>query len=151
MSTGPQATDPARLIGTAPRFYRGASWTLAAAFALTGGLFLFFPALVAGFFNGLGSAMNLPPAPPDDAGVFHALSTAYMAVVTLLAWRMVRYDGDRFAPSLLLQAKAASALLSFGLFLFRQPHAILLANGIVDGALALLVLLLIRLRFGTVR
>ncbi len=124
--------------------YRATSAVLCATFALVGALFLLIPDAVLQLFDRwsgrLGLATFAGPAQP----FFLALAVAYMAVVTTLAWSMARHPRDAAAPRLLMQAKAASALVSLGLFLLRQPQLVLVVNGIVDGGIALLVLLLRR-------
>ncbi len=127
-------------------FYRVVSAGLCAAFALVGAIFLLAPDAVLAFFDGWARRMGgLGPAGPADP-FFVALAVAYMVVVTILAWAMFRHPRDTAAPRLLAQAKLASSLASFGLCALRQPYLILLANGVVDGAIAALVLLLARAR-----
>ncbi len=67
-----------------------------------------------------------------------------MAVVTILSVMMVRHPDNPAYPLLLAQAKGASSLLSFGLFLFHQSAFVYLANGIVDGGLGLFAFLIYR-------
>ncbi len=126
------------------RLYRGISGALGACFALVGALFLLVPGAVLSVFDGwsrqLGLATFAGPADP----FYLVLAVAYMYVVTVLAWSMYRHPRDTASAGLLAQAKLASALLSFGVFFLRQAHLILLVNGIVDGAIGLLVLFLRR-------
>ena len=123
------------------RLYRIASLLMAISFAVVGLIFLFAPDGVVAFFNALSLRVGLPPAAPA-AGFYLVLAVAYMYVVTLLAgWMFLRPENDTL-PVLLINAKAASALLSFGLFATREPALIYLANGIVDGLIALGVLVL---------
>lgn len=125
-------------------WYRAVSGALCASFAVVGALFLLLPQAVLGLFDGwsgrLGLATFAGPADP----FFLVLAVAYMVLVTTLAWSMFRNPRDAASPRLLIQAKWTSALLSFGVFLLRQPHLILLVNGIVDGAIGAFVLLLRR-------
>jgi len=123
-------------------WYRALSLVMAAVFALAGGAFLLFPGGVLSFFNALSRRLGMIEAPATGATFFLVLAVAYMYLVTALAWSMYRSPKQRIYPLLLCQAKGASSLLSFGLFAFQSPLLIYLANGVVDGALSLLVLLL---------
>ncbi len=126
------------------RVYRTVAGALCAAFALVGAAFLLVPDAVLALFDGwsarLGLATSTGPADPFFVG----LAAAYMYVVTALAWAMFRHPRDVASARLLVQAKLASAVLSLALFCLRQPHLILLVNGIVDGSIGGLVLLLLR-------
>ena len=123
------------------RLYRLASLLMAVAFAVVGLLFLFAPESVIAFFNTLSPRFDLPPAEPS-AGFYLVLAVAYMVVVTVIAgWMFARPANDTL-PVLLVVAKTASSILSFGFFTARQPALIYLVNGAVDGLLALGVLLL---------
>ncbi|MGZ5480142.1 MAG: hypothetical protein ACXWGZ_11145, partial [Candidatus Aminicenantales bacterium] len=66
----------------------------------------------------------------------------YMYVVTILAWFMYRFPGEKIYPLILCQAKLASSLLSFLMFFFHAPWLVYLVNGIVDGGLGLVVLMM---------
>jgi hypothetical protein len=123
------------------RLYRPASLLMAVTFGAVGLIFLFLPAGVLSFFDALSAQVGLRPAGPA-AGFYLVLAVAYMYVVTLLAGWMFARPENATLPVLLLNAKAASALLSFGLFAFRQPALIYLANGVVDGLIAVGVLML---------
>jgi hypothetical protein len=123
------------------RLYRIASLLMAVAFGAVGLIFLFAPDGVLAFFNALSVRVGWPPVGPA-AGFYLVLAVAYMYVVTLLAGWMVLRPANDTLPVLLINAKAASAILSFGFFAFRQPALIYLANGVVDGLIAAGVLLL---------
>lgn len=122
------------------RWMRASGYALAVVFAAVGVIFLLIPARVIAFFNGLSSPLHLPPAPAPGAPLFVVLAAAYMFTVTVLAWNAAAVPEVRVYPRLLAQAKAASSLLSFGYFAFGTRYLILLANGIVDGAIALFIL-----------
>ncbi|MGZ7065152.1 MAG: hypothetical protein ACXVI6_02220 [Candidatus Aminicenantales bacterium] len=122
------------------RLKRMTGYTLAVVFAGVGVVFLVIPGRVIAFFNGLWSSLGLPPAAGPDAPFFVVLAAAYMFVVTVLAWNSGAHPEVPVFPRLLAIAKAASSLLSFGYFAFGARHLILLVNGVVDGAIALLVL-----------
>lgn len=110
---------------------------LSAAFAAVGGLFLLAPDGVLRFLNSLGRGLGMAEAPSAGLGFYSILAVAYMAFVTALAWRMFRAPSEPVYPLLLAQAKGASSLLSFGLLVFQAPYFAYLANGVVDGILAI--------------
>ena len=128
------------------RLYRLTMSILAVIFAVVGLLFLFIPDGVTAFFNSLSAPTGMAPAPLPGRGLFIVLAVAYMYLVTFLAARAALRPEDGTAPSMLAQAKIASSALSFALFLAGSPYFILLANGIVDGGLAIIVILLARFR-----
>ncbi len=123
------------------RLYRRLSGALCAAFALVGALFLLLPNTIIQLFDRWSGALGLATF-ASDAGFFVALAVAYMYLVTLLAWAMARDPADPAPARLLVHAKLASSLISFALFLGARPHLLFLVNGVVDGAIALGVVLL---------
>jgi hypothetical protein len=112
---------------------------LAVSFALVGLLFLTIPADVLGALNAIGARLGLPDAPRAGHGLYLVLAVAYMYVVTLLATGMARRPGERAYPTVLVHAKAASALLSIALFVAHEQYFAYLANFALDGAIAVLV------------
>jgi hypothetical protein len=139
-------TTTAPLAATANRktwtpIYRLASLVMAICFAIVGLLFLFVPGEVIAFFNAVSAGAGMSPA-GEAAGFYLVLAVAYMIVVTVIAgWMFVRPENDTL-PVLLIIAKAASSALSFAFFAAREPALIYLVNGIVDGLIALGVLVL---------
>ncbi len=121
--------------------YKTVSLGLAVIFAVVGALFLIIPGETLAFFNALSRRAGLAEGPAGRS-FFVVLAGAYMYVVTVLAWQMFRHPEDKTFPLLLGQAKLASAVLSFLMFAVHAPWLIYLVNGIVDGALALVVLAL---------
>jgi hypothetical protein len=111
---------------------------MAAVFAAVGAIFLFLPGRTLGFFNAVSRRLGMRPG-PSEMSFFVVLAVAYMAVVTVLAWRMSRSPREKIYPLLLAQAKLASSVLSFAVFV-TASWLILLVNGIVDGGLGLVVL-----------
>jgi hypothetical protein len=116
---------------------KGAGLGASLCFAAVGTIFLVSPDAVLRLMNGLGRGFGLAEAPLAGAGFYLALAAGYMAVVTILGCRIFRCPADPAYPLLLAQAKGASALFSLGLFAFHAPQFVFLANGLVDGALAL--------------
>ncbi len=117
--------------------YRSVSLLLSVSFALVGLLFLFFPGGVTALFNGLSPTLNLPVSPADPPGLFRVLAVGYMYLVAALAYLMYRRPSERFFPALLISGKLTTALISLALFLTDGRYLIYMANGVVDGVIAL--------------
>ena len=111
---------------------------LVVTFAVVGAIFLFLPGGTLAFFNSLSERVGLAQGPAEGS-FFVVLAAAYMAVVTVLAWRLFRSPGDQASAGLLVLAKLASAVLSLAVFAASARWLILLVNGVVDGALGLAV------------
>jgi hypothetical protein len=112
---------------------------LAATFAVVGVVFLVIPGGVLAAFNWAGRGLGLSQSPTHAFTLYLALAVAYMYVVTVLAWQMARHPAVRAYPWVLVQAKAASALVCIVLFAAQAHYLIYLANFAVDGAIALFV------------
>jgi len=125
--------------GTAPKTL---SLFLAVVFAAVGLIFLLAPGAVFRLFNIISRPLGMAPSPETGYQFYLILAVAYMYVVTVLAWLMFRQPGNKAYPLLLWQTKLASALLSFCLFFFHQPYLVYLANGIIDGAIGLAILII---------
>ena len=106
-------------------------------FASAGLFFLLAPESVLTGLNSLGRSLGMGESPVHGQGFFSAMTSAYMAVVTILSWRMFRFPTLAVHPLLLAQAKAASSLFSLGIFMLHSPYFILLVNGVLDGGLAI--------------
>jgi hypothetical protein len=114
---------------------------LAAAFAVTGLTFLCFPDATVRVMNAAGLALGLPPAPPSALRFWLSLAVAYMVLVTLLAAAIARDPrGRAHLMPILAAGKATSSLTCLGYFVASTPAFLYLANALVDGALACLVL-----------
>ena len=120
--------------------YRAVSLFLCVSFALVGLLFLLFPGGVIQFFNGISSAAGMPESPPGGTGFYRLLAVGYMYLVALLAYLMHRHPSERSFPLLLINGKCATALLSLILFFAHGAYLIYLANAIVDGGIALILI-----------
>lgn len=130
---------------------RLAAYGMAAVFAAVGILFLTAPGGVIAFFNVLSGPLGFRPAPAFGASLYSALAGAYMYVVTFLAWNLARRPEEELFSRLLVHAKFASALVSFGLFAVHWPYLILLANGIIDGSIGAAALIWFRPRGSSAR
>lgn len=119
------------------KLYRASGLAMCLVFAAVGVLFLLWPAAVVHFFNTLAARWGFPESPIPSPSLYVALAAAYMYVVTLLALGMYRRPDVRTYPLLLIQAKSASAVLSIILCFTAGVQLILIANAIVDGAIAL--------------
>ena len=122
------------------RTYRVVSFILAAAFGVVGLAFLFLSSDVLALFNELAAAAGFERTETEAHQFYVILSAAYMYVVTLLAALMYLQPGNVTYPRLLINAKAASSILSFLVFFLAAPVFICLVNGIIDGLIAVLVI-----------
>ena len=126
--------------------YKAFSLALALVFALVGAIFLILPGETLGFFNALSRRLGMAEGPAERS-FFGVLAVAYMYIVTALAWLMYKEPREKIYPLLLGQAKIASSLLSFLLFAVQASWLVYLVNGLVDGAIGLIVLAMyLRLR-----
>jgi len=129
-----------------PAIDRVLSAAMAVTFAAVGLLFLLGPDLTLRFMNRLGRGWGLAEMPLSGASFYLGLAVGYMYVVTLLAFLMFRHPHPPVFPFLLAQAKGASSVLSFGLFVIHRPALVFLANGVIDLSLCLLAFGLYRSR-----
>lgn len=121
------------------RFIRMTGMSLAATFAAVGVIFVAIPGEVLAAFNWLAAGLGWPESTTEAHTLYLALALGYMYLVTLLAWEMARHPDVRVFPWLLVQAKAASAVVCLGLFVLQEQYLLYLANFVVDGAIALFV------------
>jgi hypothetical protein len=112
---------------------------LAGTFAAVGVVFLAIPDKVLAAFNWLAAGLGWPLSTTEGYTLFLALAAGYMYVVTLLAWKIARHPDERTWPTILVHAKAASAIVCLGLFAIQDHYLLYLANFVVDGAIALFV------------
>lgn len=128
----------------AVKLYRAFAFVSAVVFAIVGIIFLFFPDAALVFFNKWSDHFGLPRAPVQGNGFYLTLASAYMYIVTLLAYKMYRYPEQRIYPFLLTQAKLASSIMSIVLFLKHQPYLIYFANFLVDGFIGITAIVLMK-------
>ena len=128
------------------RLYRAIAFAFAVIFAAVGVMFLAAPGEVRALFDqvGIGAASPGMTAADVDSGLFRALAVAYMYLVALLAWMMFRRPTEPVWPTLLANAKLASATVSFVLFVAHRPYLVYPVNGVVDGLIGATALLLRR-------
>jgi hypothetical protein len=113
----------------------------AVAFAATGLAFLCFPDGTIGALNAAGRPLGFPPAPPSALRFWLSLGLAYMMLVTLLAAAIARDPRGRADLMPILAAgKATSSLTCLAYFVGSTPAFVYLANALVDGSIALVVL-----------
>jgi hypothetical protein len=124
--------------------YRYISVGMAMIFALVGILFLFMSSGVVIFFNQVSVSIGMEQAEPCRENFFVILSVAYMYIVALLAFLMFRNPEEVVFPFLLFNAKAASSVISILLFVIDGHLLIYITNGIVDGTIGLLVIVMYR-------
>lgn len=126
------------------KVYVAVSLGLSLVFAVVGLIFLFFPDGAALLFNKISRQLGFPEAPLQGLGLYHVLAAGYMYLVTLLAYFMYKHPENRFFPILLIHGKSASSLISLIIFFFHPPSLLLLTNGVVDGIIAVGVMVLYR-------
>ncbi len=120
---------------------------LALSFAVVGALFIITPDGVLNTISDLGDRIgSFPRAPETDEKFWLALGFAYMVVITGICL-VAQADVARYRPILLVLAagKAASSLGALGFYLFDDDVFIYLLNFLVDGYLAVNVLVLWRM------
>lgn len=125
------------------RIYKITSLCLAVIFIVVGFLFLFFTNSVLEFFNNLSFIVGLPKAPLDAVNFYLALALSFMYLVTILAFYMYKNPDNKIYPILLIHGKAASSFFSLYLFLTHDHFLIYISNFIIDGSIAIIILLLI--------
>jgi len=123
---------------TVALIHRLLAWT----FAVVGLIFLVAPNGTVRFINTVGSAFRIfPLAPESELRFWLSLGFAYMALVTVLAWRIADDPrGNRALMPVLAAGKFASSFTCLLFFLFHQPTFLYLLNFLVDGSIVLLVL-----------
>lgn len=125
-------------------FIRATGFLLFVVFVSVGALFLLEPEVPLNGLNSMGDRFGMEVSPLHGTGFYSVMTSAYMAVVAILAFRIFRQPEIPHNSLLLAQAKMSSSLFSFGAYLLHRPDFILLANGFVDGGLALLALFIYR-------
>lgn len=128
------------------RLYKLFSLTTTVIFAVVGDIFLFFPDSALIFFNSISSYFGLPQAPVQGASFYLMLASAYMYLVTVLAYSMYRHPENNTYPFLLAQGKLASSIISIYLFLTHQHYLIYFANFIIDGFIGIAALYLMKMK-----
>ncbi len=123
------------------KLYKAVSIVFAILFTLVGLIFLFIPDSAIRFFNQLSGQSVFPPMAITGIGFYNILAVGYMYIVTLLAIQMARNPENSLPPMLLINAKGISSILSLGMFIIYKPYLIFLANGLVDGSIAVIVLI----------
>ena len=117
------------------RLYRSFSLTMLVVFVAVGTLFLTVPGGVLGFFNSLSAGIGLSAAPTEVGYFYLGLAVAYMALVSTLAFLMLRHPSNHYFPMLLAVGKLSSSVLSLVFFILVQRSLICLTNFFVDGAI----------------
>lgn len=123
---------------TVALIHRLLAWT----FAGVGLIFLLAPNGTVRTINVLGSLFRVfPPAPESQLRFWLSLGFAYMALVTVLAWRIADDPrANRALMPVLATGKFASSFTCLLFFLFHQPTFLYLLNFLVDGSIVMIVL-----------
>jgi hypothetical protein len=124
--------------------YKGTSLSFMAVFGVVGLIFLFIPEKVLAFFNRISLPLGFMESPVHGIGFYLILAVGYMYLVAVIAWLMFKHPENDSYPLLLIHGKTASSVLSLAFFIFHGPFLIYLANGVVDGSIALVIFLLFR-------
>lgn len=124
--------------------YRYISISFGIIFGLVGITFLFMGDEVMVVFNRISAVVGMEQVEPVKGHFFGILAAAYMYVVALLALLMYRNPKEPLYPFILLNAKMASAVISFMMFLTDKYLLIYISNGIVDGLIGWLVFFMYR-------
>ena len=117
------------------RLYRTFSLAMLVVFCLVGILFLTVPAGVLGLFNSLSAGLGMSATTTQVSYFYLGLAVAYMALVSALAFLMLRHPMNHYFPLLLAVGKISSSILSLALFILVQRSLICLTNSVVDGAI----------------
>lgn len=123
---------------TVALIHRLLAWT----FAAVGLIFLLAPNGTVRTINAAGSLFRVfPPAPESGLRFWLSLGFAYMALVTVLAWRIADDPrGNRTLMPVLATGKFASSFTCLLFFLFHEPTFLYLLNFLVDGSIVVIVL-----------
>jgi len=97
-------------------FYRLSGLCMMVTFIVVGLLFFLMPDGVLSFFNAISGQLGMTKMLLQGKSFFLILATAYMYIVSLLAFFMFKYPDNQFPPLLLTNAKLASSFLSLGMF-----------------------------------
>ena len=113
---------------------------LATTFLIVGLIFFLFPDGTIDVLNATGALFGFPPAPHLAHRFWLGLGTAYMAVVTWLAFAISQAPAEHriLMPPLAL-GKAVSSGTCLLFLIFERAYYIYLANFLVDGAIAVFV------------
>jgi hypothetical protein len=124
--------------------YKFISLSLTVIFGLVGLAFLFISESIVKLFNTTSYFLGMQQGAVVGTNLYVVLAVAYMYLVALLAYLMYRNPEHREYPLLLMNGKLMSGVISFGLFLAVQPLLIYLANGVIDGSIGLLAMMMYR-------
>src|SRR5207248_2180577 len=115
--------------------------SLAIAFGTTGLVFFLFPDGTIRFLDAVGRPLGFSDAPVSALRFWLSLAVAYMVLVTLLAAAIARDPrGRAHLMPILAAGKATSSLTCLGYFVGSSSAFVYLLNALVDGSLALIVL-----------
>ena len=115
---------------------------LSVLFAVVGLIFLLMPDDVIVLFNGISRICGMEESPVQGYTFYLILAVGYMYLVSLLAFMMYLHPEDKRFVWLLINAKAASSIVSMIMFVVQRQYLIYAANAIVDGLIAVLLTVL---------
>ncbi len=126
------------------KLYKYISLGMATTFGVAGILFLFTSDEVLAFFNRVSIVVGMEEVEPAAEHFYVILAVAYMYIVALLAFLMYRKPEEAAFPFILINAKIATSVVSILFFFIDKLLLIYITNGVVDGLIALLVILMYR-------
>ncbi len=126
------------------RIYKLTGLFLSIIFGIVGLVFLVIPNKVLIFFNDISPFLGFRESPVEGVGFYLILAVAYMYLVTILAYQMYKHPENPSFSFLLISGKSASSITSFIVFIFHYQYLIYLTNGVVDGLIAIGLILLSR-------
>jgi hypothetical protein len=123
--------------------------SLSIVFAIVGLIFLSMPDRLLIFLNTVSRSFGMSEAPVQAFGFYQILAVGYMYVVTLLAYLMYLHPENGHFLWLLINGKSASSIISLLFFFLHRHYLVYLTNGIVDGVIAVGLMILYRRMKGT--
>ncbi|MEM7827750.1 MAG: hypothetical protein QW561_00265 [Candidatus Aenigmatarchaeota archaeon] len=116
---------------------------LMVAFAFTAILFIIFPAGIIDLLNRIGTFFgDFERLDSAEKGIWYALSISNMVVITILCFLIQARPSDARGPLFaLIAGKSSSSLVSFYMFFYERMAFALIITSIVDGAIAVLLIL----------
>lgn len=122
--------------------YKALSIALSVLFAVVGLIFFLMPADVLVLFNNIARMCRMEESPVQGYSFYLILAVGYMYLVSLLAFMMFLHPENKSFIVLLINAKAASSIISIIMFVFQRPYLIYGVNAVIDGSIALLMTVL---------
>ena len=124
--------------------YKALSLAMSILFAVVGLIFLTMPADVLVFFNTVSRMIRIEETPVEGFSFYLILAVGYMYLVSLLAYMMFLHPENKYFICILINGKSASSATSILLCALHRPYLIYATNGVVDGLIAVLLIVVYR-------